>query len=91
MKKFLTVTLLIIICISLIACNKVDGSGAWENATYLNDEEFGDGSTTIYVVVAAQDQSVTFTINTDKATVGDALIEHKLIAGEESAYGLYNQ
>lgn len=30
-----------------------------------------------------------FTINTDKTTVGEALLELNLIAGEDSQYGLY--
>jgi hypothetical protein len=32
---------------------------------------------------------VTFTIKTDKKTVGEALVENDLIAGDEGAYGLY--
>ena len=39
--------------------------------------------------VKAEEKVVTFKINTDKKTVGDALSEHKLISGEKSAYGLY--
>ena len=30
-----------------------------------------------------------FTIKTDAKTVGDALLENELIAGDEGAYGLY--
>ena len=41
------------------------------------------------VIVKADGQSVTFTIKTDKKTVGEALMEHDLLAGEEGAYGLY--
>ena len=37
----------------------------------------------------AEEQSVTFTIKTDKEILGDALLEHDLIAGEEGDYGLY--
>ena len=32
---------------------------------------------------------VTFTINTDKEILGDALLELGLVAGEAGAYGLY--
>ena len=32
---------------------------------------------------------LTATIKTDKTILGDALLEHSLIAGEEGAYGLY--
>jgi len=89
MKKILTASLLIIICISLISCNTVAKEGLWENATYRKDKEFGKGETTIYVEVSAGDESITFTINTDKKTVGDALKEYDLIDGEDSQYGLY--
>ena len=61
----------------------------WENATYTEDKTFGEGATTVKVEVIAGDKSVTFTIKTDKTILGDALLEHSLIAGEEGAYGLY--
>ena len=64
-------------------------TGAWENATHVTDKEFGKGSKTVVVQVKAEGQMVTFTIKTDKKTVGEALFEHDLIAGEEGAYGLY--
>ena len=73
----------------LASCGGVDKSGVWENATYRNDKTFGNGAKTATVEVTAQEQSVTFTLRTDKETVGDALLEHDLIAGEEGAYGLY--
>ena len=63
--------------------------GLWENATYLASTELGDGAKTVKVRVVAGGQSITFTINTDAATLGDALLEHDLIAGEQGAYGLY--
>ena len=81
---------LCLLSLTFVACvKKVQKTGAWENATYLKDKTFGNGSKTLKVVVKADDQSVTFTIKTDKDTVGAALLEHKLIAGEESQYGLY--
>ena len=39
--------------------------------------------------VKAEEKSVTFTVHTDKDTVGAALIEHGLIAGDEGQFGLY--
>ena len=44
---------------------------------------------TVEVEVRVEDKSVTFTISTDGATLGDALLEHGLIEGESGAYGLY--
>ena len=34
-------------------------------------------------------QTITFTVKTDAKTVGAALLENALIAGEEDTYGLY--
>lgn len=64
-------------------------AGLWENAVYLSDTEFGGGSKKLSVEVKAGDQSVVFTIHTDEATVGAALIENNLIAGDVGDYGLY--
>ena len=63
--------------------------GMWEDAKYLTDTELGEGSTTLVVEVKADDRQVTFTIHTDKTTVGEAMQEHGLLEGEESQYGLY--
>ena len=41
------------------------------------------------VEVKVEEQSVTFTIHTDADTLGEALLEHELIAGEDSQYGIY--
>lgn len=42
-----------------------------------------------FTVVDADGNETYFEIHTDKETVGDALLEHELIAGEEGDYGLY--
>lgn len=63
--------------------------GLWANATYLEDTSFGEGAKTVKVKVIVGEQSVTFTIKTDAETLGDALLAHNLIAGEEGQYGLY--
>ena len=74
---------------ALVACNTVSAEGKWENATYRRDKSFGDGETTITVDVIAGENSVTFTISTDKETLADALLEHKLIEGDNSEFGIY--
>lgn len=63
--------------------------GLWKDATYLEDAEFGEGAKTVKVKVIAEDKSVTFTVKTDAATLGEALLAHGLIAGDEGQYGLY--
>lgn len=91
MKKTITlsISLLLILMLCLTACNTVDAEGLWENATYRRDMTFGNGAKTVTVAVKVEEQSVTFTLKTDEEYLGDALIEHELIAGEEGPYGLY--
>ena len=67
----------------------VTETGLWATATYTQDTSLGEGANTVAVEVKAEDKSVTFTVNTDKSTVGDALLEHGLIDGDNSEYGLY--
>ena len=66
-----------------------DTDGLWADAIYRSDKSFGNGAKTIEVEVKVDDKSVTFTIKTDAETLGDALLEHKLVEGEQGAYGLY--
>ena len=90
MKKTLTIiSVILLVCIALTACNTVSAEGLWENATYRRDTELGTGAKTVQVEVKAGEESVTFTIHTDKDTLGDAMLEHGLIAGDAGAYGLY--
>ena len=94
MKKIITssvsVILVILSVLCLFACaEKVPAEGLWENATYRSDKEFGNGAKTVKVEVKVGEQSVTFTINTDKETLGEALLEHSLIEGEEGPFGIY--
>lgn len=81
--------MLLLIALAFASCNTVSAEGLWENATYRRDTELGNGAKTVQVEVKAADQSVTFTIHTDKETLGEAMLEHDLIAGEQGAYGLY--
>ena len=69
--------------------NEIPAEGLWKDAVYRTDKTFGNGSKTVYVEVKIGDESITFTVKTDKATLGEALTEHSLIEGEQSAYGLY--
>ena len=102
MKKILSlVSVMLVISMLLISCSFIGTQGnndnsqaenqndIWTNALYQNDTEIGEGAKTVQVEVKAGDKSITFTVHTDKETLGDALLEHNLIAGEEGAYGLY--
>ena len=88
-KSTISIILTLVLMVALVACNTAEKTSVWENATYREDMQFGSGAKTVVVEVKAEEEMVTFTIKTDKDTVGAALLEHELIAGEESEYGLY--
>ncbi len=94
MKKTLKTTLgallALVLCIGICACgNAVQENDLWANATYTEDTELGAGAKTVTVEVTAEEKTVVFTLHTDAQTVGEALMEHNLVSGEQSAYGLY--
>ena len=95
MKKiFNLIAILLLVALAFSSCSilfpeQISTEGLWENATYRRDMELGDGAKTVQVEVKAGEESVTLTIHTDKETLGDALLEHGLIAGDQGAYGLY--
>ncbi len=94
MKKIINSMIIAALCIAtvlcLMACDKeVDAEGLWKNATYTADTTLGEGEKSVAVEVKVEDKSVTFTIKTDADTVGAALLEHDLIAGEDSQFGMY--
>lgn len=68
---------------------------AEEQATEQTDAQtdatvLGEGQTVFtFNVTDADGNETNFEIHTDKETVGDALLELDLIAGEDSEYGLY--
>ena len=50
----------------------------------------GEGKTAFTVEVVQLDgTSIKFTVNTDKATVGEALLDLGIVAGDTTEYGLY--
>jgi hypothetical protein len=93
MKK--TVTLItslllsLVMVIGLCGCGRPDVDGLWADATYTADTQLGEGAKTVQVEVKVVDKSITFTIKTDAETLGDAMLAHDLIGGEEGQYGLY--
>ncbi len=104
-KTFLSAKLLsVILCLVLTAAmalimtackdthtvseqNPVDNSSLQESTDPLT---LGEGKTSFTLKVTDKNgNSTDFTINTDKKTVGDALLELELISGEMGDYGLY--
>ena len=55
-----------------------------------NQTEVGSGKTSFYFEVTDKDGgTASYTVHTDAKTVGEALLENKLIDGTDSDYGLY--
>lgn len=94
MKTMCQKALGLLVCLGLLFCLTACGGGEttgslWEGATYTENTKLGDGSTEFTFAVTAEEQTVTITVATDETVLGDALLEHGLVAGEEQAYGLY--
>ncbi len=90
MRKITFTSIFVILCLMLTACTSAPSeTNVWEHALYTEDTLLGEGDKTFYAEVKVGDNSVTFTIATDEATVGEALIENELVSGEQGPYGLY--
>ena len=89
MKKVISVLLVCVLALCMLSgCAKKE-TDLWGNATYKKDAELGKGGTAFTLDVTAGEKTVTFTVHTDKKTVGDALLEVKLVEGDAGPYGLY--
>ena len=64
------------------SANKSDGN---KNDNTPNENK----SSFVFTVTHADGTQKTFNISTDKSTVGEALLENGIIAGEDGPYGLY--
>lgn len=90
MKKTVSIISVVLCVVLLVACGaKEQPTGLWADATYTENTALGDGAVSVTVEVKAGDKSIDFTIKTDKTTLGDALLEHGLIAGEDGQFGMY--
>ncbi len=90
----LLIVLIAAIALCTIGCNGNNTSGNTENPSSRTEQTGktvkGEGATVFdFTVVGKDGTKVEFEIHTDKKTVGEALLELGLIAGEESTYGLY--
>ena len=93
----LCMVLMVAMALGTVGCNGSKDSGAasdsgTEAAADVSREsgELGEGSTQFSLTVTDKDGNETqFEIHTDKETVGEALLELNLIAGDESEYGLF--
>lgn len=88
-NRLLALLLAMMMTLSLAACGKApQASGV--TLPVQDGATIGQGSKTITVEVTdAEGKTVCFTVNTDQETVGAALQELGVVAGEQSSYGLY--
>lgn len=94
MKKLLSIILCVTLVVALASfttgCNKSQGDSTEPTVVTITDgESIGKGATQFTLtVVDVEGKEITAQINTDKATVGEALMELGLVAGEPGDYGL---
>ena len=92
MKKLLSVLLAAIMLFSFAACSgKATPTDAVQSAGGTAEViNVGEGQTSFdFIVVDADGNTASYKISTDKKTVGEALLDAELIAGDNGAYGLY--
>lgn len=88
-----------IVCMLLIAAMALFTIGCNDNTkqesensgvTQTDVKEIGNGKTKLsFTAVDLYGNETEFSVKTDKTTVGEALAEHNIIAGEQGSYGLY--
>ena len=89
MKKILTMLLIMTMAVSAIACGKKEEVST-ETTVYEDGAVIGEGSKSFeFTVVNMAGEEATFEVKTDEDTVGAALLENNVIAGEDGDYGLY--
>lgn len=103
MKKFSSLILCMMLIVAMALCATGCGGNTETNTESetqvestqnenadAQDTVLGEGAIAFtFTVVDADGNETVFEIHTDAETVGDALLEHELIAGEDSDYGLY--
>ena len=98
LNKLLALLLALVMVLALAACGSKaqDNGDAGKDADVVTDgtvtdgAAVGQGATAFTMEVAQLDgTSITFTVNTDKTTVGEALLELGIVAGDSTEYGLY--
>lgn len=98
LNKLLALLLALVMVLALAACGnkEQDNGGVGDDANVVTDGVVADGATvgegkTAFTVEVVQldGTSIKFTVNTDKATVGEALLDLGIVAGDTTEYGLY--
>ncbi len=93
-KSFLNILVVFVLiaamALSTAGCGSSDSGAAATPAVTADSSVIGQGELSFTLeVVGADGETKTFSIKTDAETVGEALVNEGLIAGETSEYGLY--
>ncbi len=98
MKKLLALVLALVMVMALTACGQQKAqdndnsgdTGAQITLPVADGADIGSGAASFTTSVTGKDgKTISFTVHTDKETVGEALLELGIIAGDTSEYGLY--
>ena len=88
MKKMVTGVLALVMVLVMVGCGQKDNGVV--NGVAKDGATIGEGAKSFTMEVVDKDGGkVTFTVKTDADTVGKALLDQGVIAGEDSSYGLY--
>lgn len=90
--RFCCMALIVAMALFASGCGSKGGDtpSGTEQTVYTDGSKLGEGSVQFSFTVADKDGNEThLEIHTDKDTIGDALLELGLIAGDEREYGLY--
>lgn len=86
-KTNLKKMLCLIACLVLVAAMALNFTGCGGNDAEASPQ--GESTSFQVIVTDLEGNESSFDISTDKSTVGEALLEKGLIAGEDSEYGLF--
>ena len=89
-KHVLLLLLVLMLCAAMALTGCSDTRSSALPSQTPSDTVMGEGQTVFpFTVVDVDGKEMAYEIHTDKTTVGDALLELGLIAGEDGPYGLY--
>ncbi len=89
-KKSIAVVLCLIISLLITGCSANKPTTDISSAPEAAAQALGEGATQFYLTVTDKSgEKSRLSINTDRKTVGDALLDLEVIDGEQGDYGLY--
>ena len=90
LSRILCMVLIAALALFAAGCGKKAAETVDGTAVYSDGDKIGEGDKQFTLIVADKDGGeITLEIHTDADTVGAALQENQVIAGEDSEYGLY--